>query len=465
MLPVVALVGRPNVGKSTLFNALTHSRRALVADEPGLTRDRQYGFARIGAREVTLVDTGGLTGEVEGIDARMAEQTAAAIAEADLILLLVDAHAGLVAGDDLILDRLRRSGKAFRIVVNKIDGVDADGALADFHGLAAAAPIAVSAARHRGLRRLASELEPLLPSAGFDPESMQGEADERIRVAVVGRPNVGKSTLINRLIGEDRLLAFDAPGTTRDAVEVPFERDGHAFTLIDTAGLRRRGRVAGVVEKFSAVKTLEAIRSAHVVVLVLDAHQGLVEQDQHLAGHVLDAGRGLVIAVNKWDGLARDDKARVRAEHERRFDFIDFAESRYISALHGTGVGRLLNAVVRAHAAAGRQLPTAELSRVLEQAVFEHAPPAAGGGRIKLRYAHQGGTHPPTIIIHGNRVGRMPASYRRYLVHRFREAFDLHGTPVRIEFRAGHNPYAGRASPRSGRKTRARRGATQRRKG
>lgn len=442
MDPVVALVGRPNVGKSTLFNALTRSRRALVADEPGLTRDRQYGLARLGGRDVHLIDTGGLSGEQAGIDVPMAEQTAAAIEEADVILLLVDAHAGLLPPDQAVLDRLRRANKPFAIVVNKIDGIDADHALADFHGLSAVVPIPLSAARRRGLKQLGEHVQPLLPP--IDEMATRGDeqADNGIRVAVVGRPNVGKSTLINRLVGSERLLAFDQPGTTRDAVEVPFTRADQRFVLIDTAGLRRRGRVSGTVEKFSAVKTLEAIRSAHVVILVLDARQGLTEQDQHLAGHVIDAGRGLVLAVNKWDGLEADTKRRVRAEHARRFDFIDFAQTRYISALHGTGVGRLLNAVTAAHAAGARHLSTAELSRVLEDAVFQHPPPAAGGGRIKLRYAHQGGSHPPRIVIHGSRVSRMPGSYRRYLVHRFRDAFDLHGTPVELEFRAGRNPYA-----------------------
>lgn len=438
----MALVGRPNVGKSTLFNALTHTRRALVADEPGLTRDRQYGLARLGGRDVHLIDTGGLSGEQAGIDVRMAEQTAAAIDEADVILLLVDAHAGLLPTDEAVLTRLRRADKPFVIVVNKIDGIDADHALADFHGLAGVAPIPLSAARRRGLKQLGERVLPLLPALDGTSPAETRDDEAGIRVAVVGRPNVGKSTLINRLIGSERLLAFDQPGTTRDAVEVPFMRADTRFILIDTAGLRRRSRVSGTVEKFSAVKTLEAIRGAHVVILVLDARQGLTEQDQHLAGHVIDAGRGLVLAVNKWDGLEADTRRRVRAEHERRFDFIDFAQTRYISALHGTGVGRLLNAVSAAHAAGGRQLSTAELSRVLEDAVFQHPPPSAGGGRIKLRYAHQGGSHPPRIVIHGSRVSRMPGSYRRYLVHRFRDAFDLHGTPVELEFRAGRNPYA-----------------------
>ncbi len=465
MHPVLALVGRPNVGKSTLFNALTRSRRALVADEPGLTRDRQYGLARIDGRDVTLVDTGGLSGEDAGIDARMAEQTSAAIAEADAVLLLVDAHAGLLASDELVIDRLRRAGTPFCLVVNKIDGVDEDRALAEFAAVGAGAVAAVSAARRRGLRRLDAVIGPLLPPASEGEQVLPAVAsDGDIRVAVVGRPNVGKSTLINRLVGEERLLAFDTPGTTRDAVEVPFERDGQRFILVDTAGLRRRGRVHGTVEKFSAVRTLEAIRGAHVVILVLDAHQGLVEQDQHLAGHVIDVGRGLVLAVNKWDGLDREHKADVRAEYDRRFGFLDFASTRYLSALHGTGVGHLLKAVRAAHDAAGRQLGTPELTQVLEDAVLAHPPPRAGGGRIKLRYAHQGGTYPPRIIVHGSRVDRLPASYRRYIVNTFRRAFGLQGTPIHVEYRAGRNPYAGVAHKESRRQADRHAGARDRRR-
>lgn len=453
MTPVVALVGRPNVGKSTLFNAFTRSRRALVADEPGLTRDRQYGLASMAGRDVTLIDTGGLTGEAGELDGRMAGQTDIAIAEADLVLVLVDGRAGLLPSDMTVIDRLRAAGKRFLVVVNKTDGVDPEAALAEFHGLSGEPPLAIAASHRRGLGGLAEAVAAHLPAADDNGGADLDEGDDTIRVAVVGRPNVGKSTLINRLIGEDRMLAFDEPGTTRDSVAVPFERNGRSFTLIDTAGLRRRGRVSGTIEKFSAVKTLEAIRNAHVVILVLDARAGLTEQDQHLVGHVIDAGRGLVLAINKWDGLDADVKRRIRSEHERRFGFVGFAETRYISALHGTGVGRLLNAVAKAYEAGQRQMATADLSRVLEDAVFAHPPPAAGGGRIKLRYAHQGGSAPPTIVIHGSRVSRVPESYQRYLIGRFRRAFDLDGTPLRLEFRAGRNPYApsgkGRAASRS----------------
>ncbi|MEF8834105.1 MAG: ribosome biogenesis GTPase Der [Halofilum sp. (in: g-proteobacteria)] len=444
MTPVVALLGRPNVGKSTLFNVLTHSRRALVADVPGLTRDRQYGMARVGERDIIVVDTGGLTDEREALDQQMAVQTEAAIEEADVVLVLMDARDGVLPADSAVIDRLRRNGKPFRIVVNKTDGLDPDGALADFHGLAGEAPIGIAATQGRGVARLAGSVAAMLPEVDGARGTDETIAVGGVRVAVVGRPNVGKSTLVNRLLGEERMLAIDQPGTTRDAVEIPFERDGQAYTLIDTAGLRRRSRVAGAVEKFSALKTLEAIKAANVVILVLDARQGLAEQDQHVVGHVLDAGRALVVAINKWDGLDRYTKDRVRADRERRFGFVDFAETRYISALHGTGVGDLLKAVDRAHGAAMANLQTHQLTRTLEDAVAEHQPPLVGGARVKLRYAHQGGSNPPTIVVHGNRVDRLPAAYKRFLEKRFREQFRLRGTPVRFEFRSGENPYSKR---------------------
>ncbi len=452
MTPVIALVGRPNVGKSTLFNALTRTRRALVADVPGLTRDRQYGTAHIGGREVVVVDTGGLTDASEAVDRQMAVQTDAAIAEADAVLVLMDARSGLLPADQAVVDRLRRNARPFRIVVNKVDGRDPDAALAEFHGLAGEPPLALAASQRRGIARLADAVAAVLPPAPAEPGPAAAGAEEaRTRVAVVGRPNVGKSTLVNRLLREERVLTTDEAGTTRDAVAIPFDRDDRRYTLIDTAGLRRRARVTGTLEKFSSLKTLEAIRAAHVVILVLDARQGLAEQDQHVVGHVLDAGRALVVGINKWDGLDRETKDWVRSEHDRRFRFLDFAETRYISALHGTGVGDLLKSVDRAHRSAMGDLPTHELTRTLEDAVAEHQPPLVSGARVKLRYAHQGGTNPPTIVVHGNRVDRLPDAYKRYLEKRFRERFGLQGTPVRMEFRAGENPYAGeRASARRG---------------
>lgn len=446
MTPVIALVGRPNVGKSTLFNVLTRTRRALVAEVPGLTRDRQYGTAFLRGGEVIVVDTGGLTEADATLDVQMAHQTGIAIEQADAVFVLVDARDGLMPDDRAVIERLRRSGKPFRILVNKTDGLDPDVALAEFHGLAGEPPLPLSATHNRGLAALAEAVTDMLPAseAAQADESADTPDDGRIRVAVVGRPNVGKSTLVNRLLGEERMLALDEPGTTRDAVFIDFERDGRQYTLIDTAGLRRRRRVSETIEKFSAIKTLEAIRAAHVVILVLDAHQGIAEQDQHVVGHVLDAGRALVVAINKWDGLDRDSREWVRASHDRRFAFVDFAETHYISALHGTGVGKLMKAVARAHTAATRRLPTPELTRILEDAVEAHAPPMAGGGRVKLRYAHQSGSNPPTIMIHGSRTDRLPGSYKRYLENTFREAFRLRGTPVRIELRSGENPYAGR---------------------
>ncbi|MEX1082415.1 MAG: ribosome biogenesis GTPase Der [Halofilum sp. (in: g-proteobacteria)] len=455
MTPVLALVGRPNVGKSTLFNALTRTRRALVADVPGLTRDRQYGMATVGQRELIVVDTGGLTDVSAPLDDQMAAQTDAAIAEADGVLLLVDARDGLMPADTSAIERLRQQGKPFRVVVNKTDGLDETVALSEFYALSAHPPLPIAASHRRGLGRLGDAVSELLPPA--EEAMADASGDEGIRVAVVGRPNVGKSTLINRLLGEERVLASEVPGTTRDAISIPFEREGQAFTLIDTAGLRRKGRVREAIEKFSALKTLEATRAAHVVILVVDAHQGLAEQDQHVVGHVLDAGRALVVAVNKWDGLEEDERRRVRREHDRRFSFIEFAETHYISAKHGTGVGKLMGAVRRAYASATCDLSTHKLSQALEDAVSAHAPPAVGGGRIKLRYAHQGGSNPPTIIVHGNRTERLPASYKRYLENTFRRVFELRGTPIRMEFRSGENPYAGRPRNAPKKKTASRR--------
>ncbi len=452
MTPVLALVGRPNVGKSTLFNALTRTRQALVAEVPGLTRDRQYGFARLGGGAFIVVDTGGMTAPSAALDERMLEHTDAAIAEADGVLVIVDARAGLTPDDEAVIERLRRAGKPFRIAANKVDGLERESALAEFHGLTAEAPLPLAAYRRQGWRELANALATLLPLGDDDGDDAGGAAgDDRIRIAVVGRRNVGKSTLINRLVGDERVLAYDAPGTTRDAVAIPFEREGHAYTLIDTAGLRRKSKTRETVEKFSAVKTLEAIEQAHVVILVLDAQYGLVDQDQHVVGHVLDAGRALVLAINKWDGLDRYSKERVRSEHDRRFGFVGFARTRYISALHGTGVGELLDDVREAYASARVDLSTHALTRVLEDAVAAHQPPLVGGRRVKLRYAHQGGTNPPTIVVHGTRVNRLPAAYKRYLENTFRRAFRLEGTPIRMEFRAGDNPFDPGAGDRRGR--------------
>lgn len=460
MRPVIALVGRPNVGKSTLFNVLTRTRDALVADWPGLTRDRKYGTGRVGEHDYLVVDTGGLGIETEALDECMRRQTLQAVDEADAVVFLVDGREGLTVRDEEIAQRLRETGKPVVLAVNKTDGLDPEQAAAEFHRLGIDPLLPIAAAHGRGVARLVDTVMSLLPQAGRDEgpgRASQGEVGEEasIRIAFLGRPNVGKSTLVNRLLGEERLVTLDQPGTTRDTVEVPFERQGRRFVLIDTAGVRRRARVREAVEKFSVVKSLQAAEQAHVVVMVLDAREGVTEQDASLLGLVLEMGRAVVLVVNKWDGLTREQKARVRAGVERRLGFLDFAERIEISALHGTGVGLVLPAVERAHEAAGRRIPTPELNRLLEQAGAAHQPPMSRGRRIKLRYAHQVGTHPPTIVIHGTQVTRLPAAYRRYLVNTLRKAYTLTGTPVRIELRTGDNPFAGRRNrltPRQQRK-------------
>jgi GTP-binding protein len=440
MLPVIALVGRPNVGKSTLFNRLTRSRDALVADLPGLTRDRQYGIGRLGIFPYVVIDTGGLSGQVEGVDPLMEQQVWQAIDEADHVLFLVDARDGCNAGDESIAERLRRTGKPVTLVVNKSEGFDPTVAVSEFYGLAGE-PVAIAAAHGRGVRQLIDSVLESLP-----PPEQAIEEDEKqgIRVAVVGRPNVGKSTLINRLIGEERVVAYDMPGTTRDSISVPFEQNGQRFTLIDTAGVRKRGRVRETVEKFSIVKTLQAIEQANVCLLLLDAREGVTEQDAHLAGHLVESGRALVVVVNKWDGLSPEQRDRVREDLERKLAFLEFASWHYVSALHGSGVGLLLKHVQHAYANAMREFKTSRLTQILEGCVTEHQPPLVRGRRIKLRYAHQGGKNPPRIIIHGNQTEAVPASYKRYLSGRFRKALQLQGTPLILAFRSGENPYEGK---------------------
>ncbi|HEX5339454.1 MAG TPA: ribosome biogenesis GTPase Der [Gammaproteobacteria bacterium] len=441
MLPVIALVGRPNVGKSTFFNFVTRSRDALVADIPGLTRDRQYGFGKIGPRPYVVVDTGGLDGEGEGIMGLMARQTLKAFEEADAAILLVDGRAGLANADHAIATQLRRAGKPLYLAVNKTEGMDSDIVTGEFHALGLGEPHAVAAAHGHGLADLMQVVLDALPPDSDAPAVVD---DASIHVAVIGRPNVGKSTLINRLLGEERLIAFDQPGTTRDSIFVPFQREGRDYMLIDTAGVRRRARVSEMIEKFSIVKTLQAIDRAQVVIAVLDAHEGVAEQDASLLGLAVERGRALVIAVNKWDGLDTDQRNNVRRLIDLKLPFLDFARLFFISALHGTGVGDVMRAVDQAHRAANRELSTPELTRVLEATVKQHQPPLVKGRRIKLRYAHQGGRNPPVIVIHGNQTESVPDTYRRYLGGSFREAFDLYGTPVRIEFRTGKNPYSER---------------------
>jgi GTP-binding protein len=465
VLPVVALVGRPNVGKSTLFNALTRTRDALVADAPGLTRDRKYGYARLPGRSCVVIDTGGLVAATSaGIEQLMAEQTLKAVEEADRVLFVVDAREGCTPQDLHVADVLRRSGKPVIVVANKAEGVEDELAQAEFHRFGFGEPVAVSAAHLQGL-------EPLVERAlaGFE-EGQQtpaepGVAEGAIRVAVVGRPNVGKSTLINRLLGEERLIAFDQPGTTRDAVEVSFERDGHAYVLVDTAGVRRRARVSEAIEKFSVVKTLQAIDRAHVVIGVLDAHDTIAEQDASLLGLVAEQGRALVVAVNKWDGIPPDQRAAIRDGLDLRLDFLRFAPAHFISARHGTGVGELVGSVLKAYRAAMRELPTRELTRALEQAMAIHQPPLVRGRRIKLRYAHQGGRNPPVVVIHGNQTQHVPDAYRRFLENHFRATFRLEGTPMRVEFRTDENPFAGRRNELTPRQVRSRKRLMARVKG
>ncbi len=443
MLPVIALVGRPNVGKSTLFNRITRTRDALVADFPGLTRDRQYGDGKLGDRPYIVIDTGGLTGDSDDLEGLMARQAWQAVTEADLVLFMVDARDGLTALDETVAGALRRTGKATILVANKTDGIDAPAALAEFHALGLGDPVPIAASHGRGVAALMDLAMTRLPPAAAIADDAAADGDS-IRVAVVGRPNVGKSTLINRMLGEERVLVFDMPGTTRDSIFIPLRRDEVDYTLIDTAGVRRRARVHETIEKFSVIKTLQAVDAAHVVILVLDAQQQISEQDASLAGYITEKGRALIVAVNKWDGLDGHARDRIRDQLERRLPFLDFATTTFISAKHGTGVGELFPQIRQAYASATRELATPELTRILERAVQEHQPPLVHGRRIKLRYAHQGGRNPPVIVIHGNQTEAVPAAYRRYLVNSFRAAMQLSGTPIRIEFRTGANPYEGR---------------------
>jgi GTP-binding protein len=439
MIPVIALVGRPNVGKSTLFNQLTRSRDALVADFAGLTRDRKYGEARLGSRSYVVIDTGGISGEEDGIDSQMAGQSLQAIEEADAVLFMVDAREGLNAADQSLARHLRQRNKSFYLVVNKIDGIDATLAVSDFYSLGLEHMFTIAASHGRGVQGMIEEVLSHFPLPDGEPGE---EAWGGIRVAVVGRPNVGKSTLVNRMLGEERVVVYDQPGTTRDSIYIDYERNEQRYTLIDTAGIRRRKNVRLVVEKFSIVKTLKAVDDAHVVIMVMDAHEGLVEQDMHLLGHCIEAGRGLVLAVNKWDGVDPDQRDWIKHELQRRLQFADYADTHFISALHGSGVGHLYRSIDAAYNSATRKLGTNTLTRILEGAVFDHPPPMINGRRIKLRYAHAGGQNPPLIVIHGNQTGKVPNSYQRYLEKVYRRELDLTGTPVRVEFRTGDNPYA-----------------------
>ncbi|WP_339877496.1 ribosome biogenesis GTPase Der [Pseudidiomarina gelatinasegens] len=510
MLPVVALVGRPNVGKSTLFNRLTRTRDALVADFPGLTRDRKYGQANYDGYQFIVIDTAGVHGDEEGIDAEMASQSLRAIDEADVVLFMVDARDGITSADMGIAAHLRRIGKKAYVVANKIDGIDANTAMLDFFELGLGEVHGIAAAHGRGVEQLLQEcFDPLLEeypevakrsaqggSEGAvnldaegnpidangeivepDPEGNVFDVDGNIvdadgnvidhegniigqlgdrkhdeidydalplKLAIVGRPNVGKSTLINRILGEERVVVYDMPGTTRDSVYIPMQRDDREYILIDTAGVRRRGRIDETVEKFSVIKTLQAIEDANVVIAVIDARETVSDQDLNLIGFALNAGRSIVIAVNKWDGLSNDHRDEIKRELDRRLGFVDFARLHFISALHGSGVGNLFESVLEAYASASARVGTSKLTRILETAVEDHQPPLVSGRRVKLKYAHAGGYNPPRIIIHGNQVDSLPGSYKRYLMNYFRKSLGVMGTPIKIEFRESENPYAGR---------------------
>lgn len=437
MLPVIVLVGRPNVGKSTLFNRLTRSRDALVADFPGLTRDRIYGRGKVGEHSFMVVDTGGLSGDEQGIDGEMAHQVMNAIGEADGVLFLVDGRDGLTAGDEQIAQALRRSGKPVYLAVNKSEGLDHIEVAADFHALGIGEPRIISANRGSGVNALMQRVLDAYPCADADEE----DGEEKIKVAVIGRPNVGKSTLINRLLGEDRVVVYDQPGTTRDSIYVPFERDDRHYTLIDTAGIRRKARVNEAIEKFSVIKSMHAASEANVVILVLDARERISDQDASLAGFATESGRAMIVVFNKWDGLDADQKRLVKEDIDRKLPFLHFARKYFISALHGSGVGDLWSAINACYKAAMMKVPTAELTKTLERALDRHQPPLVKGRRIKLRYAHQGGRNPPIIVIHGNQTAEVPPAYQRYLANAFREEYGFAGTPVRIEFRSGDNPY------------------------
>jgi len=445
MLPVIALVGRPNVGKSTLYNVLTKSRDALVADYPGLTRDRKYGHAQYNDKTYILIDTGGLSGESEELDEHMARQTLLAIDEANIVLLMVDGRAGITAADESIARQIRRLGKNIHLVINKTDGIDVQTAESDFASLGFSDSYPIAAAHKKGVVQLVEKLLIDWPEWEEDLDSKY----KGIRVAIAGKPNVGKSTLINRMLGEERVVVMDMPGTTRDSIFIPFEHEGKEYTLIDTAGVRRSTKVKETVEKFSVIKTLQAVDQSNVTIIMISAREGITDQDLHLLGYAIDSGRALIIVVNKWDGIDQDKKEEIKEELERRLSFVQFADIYFISALHGSNVGLLYKAINKAYDSATRNMPTSELTRILDNAVQGHQPPTIRGRRIKLRYAHQGGKNPPIVVIHGNQTDLLPKSYIRYLMNHFIDALKLIGTPMRMEFKTSDNPYAKRSNPRA----------------
>jgi len=452
MLPVIALVGRPNVGKSTLFNYLTRSREALVADYPGLTRDRQYGRVKRGERDCLVVDTGGITDDLEGIDVFAKKQVEIALQEADVVFFMVDARDGINASDEAIAEMLRKLGKPIVLVVNKIDGIDSHTVTHDFFSLALGEPVPIAASHGRNVHELLGRIDELLPEVDDEFE----EQDPGIAIAIVGRPNVGKSTLVNRLLGEERVVVFDEAGTTRDSIYIPFERNGQKFTLIDTAGMRRRSKVSLTVEKFSIIKSLQAIEKAHVVIYLIDAREGVTDQDAHILGLVLEAGRALIIGLNKWDGLDAEHRAFVKKQIEMKLTFLDFAEKHPISALHGSGVGKLFDVVHSLYDSAMIDMSTPVLTRILNDAITTHQPPLVGGRRIKLKYAHQGGRNPPVVVIHGVQTDALPGAYKRFLMNYFREQLRLQGTPIRLVFKSPENPFQGQKNQLSDRQMKKR---------
>lgn len=438
MIPVVALVGRPNVGKSTLFNRLTKTQDALVADFPGLTRDRQYGQATFEDKPFIVVDTGGIGVDDIAVDELMSKQSAMALEEADVVLFLVDGRSGLTGIDESVAKSLRRISKPVYLIVNKTDGLDDEIASAEFQSLGFANVFPISATHGRGVSFFLKEVMDKFEAPVVEEDD---NAEKAIKIAFAGRPNVGKSTLINRILGEERVVVYDMPGTTRDSISIPFMRDEKNYTLIDTAGVRRRARVNEKIEKFSVIKTLQSIKEAHVCLMLIDAREGLTEQDLHLLGFIIESGKALVIAVNKWDGLEEDHKEHVRQELSRRLHFVNFAKIRFISALHGTGVGLLFKDIDQAYSSAIQAFSTPKLTRLLQDLVTQHNPPMVSGRRIKLRYAHTGGHNPPLIIIHGNQLDALPESYKRYLSNAFVEHLGLVGTPLKIEFKSNVNPF------------------------
>lgn len=454
-LPVIAIIGQPNVGKSTLFNCLTRSQQALVHDMPGVTRDRHFGEGKVGPYPYIVIDTGGISGEEEGIDQMMAGQSWQAVLQADLILFVVDATQGITANDDFIAKALRKVSKPIFCVVNKTDGRDEAIAVSEFYAFGFKHVYGIAASHHRGIRPLMDAVfQVVIETAGEEPDAefpIPG-----IKIAIVGRPNVGKSTLVNRMLGEDRVVVYDQPGTTRDSIYIPFNRHDQDYTIIDTAGVRRRKNIDEAVEKFSVVKTLQAIENSHVVIYMIDGQEAVTDQDLSLLGFILETGRSLVVAVNKWDHLSDDQRNMIKTGIDRQLEFVSFAKLFFISALHGSNVGLLLDAVNEAYESATRKLSTARLTRLLQQAVEAHQPPLVHGHRIKLRYAHAGGHLPPTVVIHGNQTEEVPLSYQRYLSHFFRDKLKLVGTPLRLVFNTTENPYAGRRNTLTPRQMRKR---------